>query len=84
MWLKLQRMQVLDGRPQGTALIGNSLALAVFGVVLLEQLFRNQGEASRWNAKPVCLALGFVFVFDVLLEYFPNFEDAKGLILTHS
>lgn len=44
---------------------GNLLALGSFGLVMLEQLFRNQGDATRWNAKPVCLALGFVFVFDV-------------------
>ena len=47
--------------------IANSLALAVYGLVLLEQLFRNQTDALRWNAKPVCLALGFVFVFDVFV-----------------
>ena len=46
---------------------GGMLALAVFGLVLLEQLLRNQSEASRWNAKPVCLALGFGFVFDVYM-----------------
>ena len=45
----------------------SSLALAVYGLTLLEQLFRNQGDASRWNAKPVCLALGFGLVFDVYL-----------------
>lgn len=44
---------------------GNLLAMGSFGLVLLEQLFRNQGDATRWNAKPVCLALGFVFVFDL-------------------
>ena len=70
---------VLDGGPQSNALIGNSLGMAVFGVVLLEQLFRNQGEASRWNAKPVCLALGFVFVFDLYVftesVLFGSFDD---------
>lgn len=60
-------------------LIANSLALAVFGVVLLEQLFRNQSETSRWNAKPVCIALGFVFVFDLYVftesVLFGSFDD---------
>jgi putative PEP-CTERM system histidine kinase len=48
--------------------IGAWLALAVFGLVLVEQLFRSQPEDSRWNAKPVCLALGCVFVYDVYLH----------------
>ncbi len=46
-------------------LLADSLALAVFGLLLLEQLFRNQGDDSRWGAKPVCLALGIGFVYDV-------------------
>lgn len=42
-----------------------SLALPVFGLVLVEQLARNIAEDSRWNAKPLCLGLGVLFVFDV-------------------
>ena len=41
------------------------LALPVCGLLLVEQLFRNLGEDSRWNAKPVCLGLGCMFAFDV-------------------
>lgn len=43
------------------------LGLAVFGLVLLEQMLRNIDADARWNAKPVCLALGAVFVFDVFV-----------------
>jgi putative PEP-CTERM system histidine kinase len=43
------------------------LALGIFGLVTLEQLFRNQGEETRWNAKPVCLGLACVFGFDVYM-----------------
>ena len=43
------------------------IALPIFGLLLIEQLFRNLGEDKRWNAKPVCLALCCVFVFDVYL-----------------
>jgi putative PEP-CTERM system histidine kinase len=50
------------------AALGLSLALCVLGLVLLEQLFRNQAEESRWNAKPVCLALGFNFAYDVYIH----------------
>lgn len=45
----------------------SSMALPVFGLVLLEQLFRNLPEDSRWNAKPLCLGLAGVFLFDLYL-----------------
>lgn len=52
-------------------LIFYGLAEAVIGLVLVEQLFRTVSEDSRWNVKPLCLALLFQFVFDVYL-----FSDA--------
>ena len=42
-----------------------ALAMPVLALLAVEQLFRNLPEAARWNAKPVCLALGMLFVFDV-------------------
>ncbi len=45
----------------------SALALAICGLLLVEQLFRNIGEDSRWGAKPVCLGLGCVFAFDIYL-----------------
>jgi len=47
--------------------IGVALALPLLGMVLVEQLFRNLPEDSRWNAKPLCLGLAVVFVFDLYL-----------------
>ncbi|MBK1686134.1 XrtA/PEP-CTERM system histidine kinase PrsK [Rubrivivax gelatinosus] len=41
------------------------LLIAIVGLVLVEQLFRNLPEDSRWNAKPVCLGLGLLFAFDL-------------------
>ena len=35
--------------------------------MLVEQLFRNAADDSRWNAKPLCLGLGCVFAFDFYL-----------------
>ncbi|MBL8343696.1 MAG: PEP-CTERM system histidine kinase PrsK [Rubrivivax sp.] len=43
------------------------LALPLLGLLLLEQLFRNLGEDPRWHAKPVCLGLAIVFVFDIYM-----------------
>ncbi len=47
--------------------IAGALALPVCGLLMVEQLFRNLREEQRWNAKPVCLALAIVFVFDIYL-----------------
>jgi putative PEP-CTERM system histidine kinase len=43
------------------------LALSVFGLVLLEQLFRSLPEDARWNLKPLCLGLAGAFIFDLYL-----------------
>src|SRR5215831_8488442 len=45
----------------------DALALALLGLVLVEQLFRNVSNESRWNAKPLCLALCVFLFFDVYL-----------------
>ncbi|MBT9459620.1 MAG: PEP-CTERM system histidine kinase PrsK [Burkholderiaceae bacterium] len=42
-----------------------ALTLPVFGLILVEQFFRNVPDDSRWNAKPVCFGLGLAFVFDL-------------------
>ncbi len=47
--------------------IAVALALPVFGLLMVEQLFRNLGEGTRWHAKPVCLGLCCVFAFDIYL-----------------
>jgi putative PEP-CTERM system histidine kinase len=45
----------------------SSMALPVFTLVLVEQLFRNVSEDSRWNVKPLCLGLAGAALFDVYL-----------------
>ena len=45
----------------------SSMALPVFALVLVEQLFRNVSEDSRWNVKPLCLGLAGAALFDVYL-----------------
>jgi len=44
-----------------------SMSLPVVALVLLEQVYRNVQEDSRWNAKPLCLGLLGVFAFDLYL-----------------
>jgi putative PEP-CTERM system histidine kinase len=44
-----------------------SLALTVYGLMLVEQLFRSMPEDARWSIKPLCLGLAGGFVFDLYL-----------------
>ena len=48
-------------------LLFSSMATPVFALVLLEQMFRNVTEDSRWNIKPLCLGLAGAFLFDLYL-----------------
>lgn len=45
----------------------SALALAVVGLLLVEQLLRNATGDARWNAKPACLGLATIFVFDLFV-----------------
>ncbi|HZP85941.1 MAG TPA: XrtA/PEP-CTERM system histidine kinase PrsK [Burkholderiales bacterium] len=47
---------------------GVLLAFAIAGLVLAEQIFRRAGAESRWALKPLCLALGASFVFDLYVH----------------
>ena len=51
----------------GRLALFDSLALTVFGLMLVEQLFRNAPEDARWSIKPLCLGLAGGFVFDLYL-----------------
>lgn len=42
-----------------------ALAQTIFGLVLLEQLFRNTSADSRWNIKPLGIGLAAVFGLDL-------------------
>jgi putative PEP-CTERM system histidine kinase len=54
------------GDPVRLALF-DGIALNVFGLVLVEQLFRNAPDDARWNMKPICLGLAGAFTFDLYL-----------------
>ena len=63
-------MPVVDAGGRRTA-FGIQLGLAIFGLVLLEQLIRRAEPSARWALKPLCVGLAGVFAFDL---YF--FADA--------
>lgn len=43
------------------------LSMAVVGLVLVEQVYRNTPPQRRWQIKFLCLALGGIFAFDLFL-----------------
>lgn len=43
------------------------LAHAIVGLMLVEQLFRGLPLASRWAIKPLCIALGAGYIFELYL-----------------
>lgn len=45
----------------------DSLAMTVFALVLIEQLFRNASPDWRWSIKPLCIGLGGAALFDLYL-----------------
>ncbi len=44
-----------------------AMAMPVLALVLLEQVFRNATEDTRWNIKPLSLGLVSIFLFDLYL-----------------
>lgn len=64
-----------EGSPIGPALgfddqrgeFAVRVALAVFGLMLVVQLYRHVHAKMRWVVKPLCLALASIFGFDLFL-----------------
>jgi putative PEP-CTERM system histidine kinase len=52
--------------PQRLALF-DSLAMTVFTLVIVEQLFRNVSPDWRWGIKPLCIGLGGAVLYDLYL-----------------
>jgi putative PEP-CTERM system histidine kinase len=44
--------------------IGARVGLAVLGMLLVEQLYRNKPEQERWSIKFACLGIGAMFAYD--------------------
>ncbi len=49
------------------ATIVGRVAMAVIGMILVEQLYRNTPAKQRWGIKFACLGIGGVFVYDFYL-----------------
>lgn len=59
----------LSGATDGalSALLGSRALLAVWGMVLAEQLYRHKPDQSRWALKYACLGTGALFAYDFYL-----------------
>lgn len=55
------------GQLSVSLVLGAWLAHAVFGLILVEQLYRAVPTASRWGIKPLCLALGAAYIFELYI-----------------
>jgi putative PEP-CTERM system histidine kinase len=53
----------VDARTTFSAIVG----LAILQLVLLEQIWRNAAEATRWALKPLCLGLGAACVYNLFM-----------------
>ncbi|MCU1500508.1 MAG: histidine kinase, partial [Acidimicrobiales bacterium] len=54
------------GEPSSLLLM-SAMSLSVLALVLLEQVYRNVTDDSRWNVKPLSLGLVGTFLFDLYL-----------------
>jgi len=57
----------LQFRNLGAIIIPGGLAIALVGLVLIEQLYRNASPDTRWSLKPLVLGVGGIFAFDLFL-----------------
>ena len=64
------------------------LSLALTGLVLIEQLYRNAPQSARWSIKFLCLGLGALFAYDFFIyaeallfrELNTDFWQARGFV----
>ena len=43
------------------------VAVAVTGLLVVENLYRNTSEARRWHVVPICIGIGGMFAYDLFL-----------------
>jgi putative PEP-CTERM system histidine kinase len=69
-------------------LVTGSVGLAVFGMLLVEQAYRNKNIQERWAIKFACLGIGGMFAYDFYMythtmlfrEVNPDIWAARGVI----
>ena len=78
-----------SGQPS-SLIFGVWLAVAIFGLLLLEQVLRNSNESERWSLKYLCLGLGIMFAYDFFMyaeallfrQLDTNLWQARGIVIS--
>lgn len=66
-WLPfIQATEVIPGMVLEVRILG-LLLLALVGLVLVEQLYRNADPEQRWSLKYLCFGIGGMFAYDLVL-----------------
>jgi putative PEP-CTERM system histidine kinase len=63
--------------------------VAVCGILVVENLYRNTSPGRRWNVKPLCIAVGAMFAYDlyvfceavILKGVSPSLLAGRGIVL---
>ena len=79
---------MLEGVIDVTLLNAGHVTLAVIGIAIVEQLYRNTRPEQRWSVKFLCVGLGGLFAFDFYLysdallfgRIDPNIWNARGAV----
>jgi putative PEP-CTERM system histidine kinase len=66
------------------------LAMAILGLLLLEQIYRNSNEGERWTIKYLCFGLGLLFAYDFFMyaegllfrQLDPAVWQARGIVIS--
>jgi putative PEP-CTERM system histidine kinase len=81
-----------DSPPQGSlafmTVITGRVAMAVMGMILVEQFYRNTPAKQRWGIKYICLGVGGIFAYDFYLyseamlfrQVNPEIWAARGIV----
>lgn len=81
-------MPAVLGQQSGILGVMARIGMAVLGMLLVEQLYRNKPVQERWAIKFACLGIGGIFVFDFYLysnallmrQVNPEIWSARGVV----
>lgn len=81
-------MPAVLGQQSGIVGVMARIGMAVLGMLLVEQLYRNKPVQERWAIKFACLGIGGIFVFDFYLysnallmrQINPEIWSARGVV----
>jgi putative PEP-CTERM system histidine kinase len=87
-WPAASHYTTLVNIPSSEFIIVVWVALAIVGMLLVEQIFRNAEPEERWAIKYLCLGIGCIFAYDFFMfseallfkQLSPKLWNARGVI----